>query len=211
VAQDSTIPAQPDEAPAEADTPEQTPSGTDANTPKSPAPADWEARYKAAQAEMTRKSQALAEAERRLAEAESYEESDDEDEDEPVQRTRRVSRTSQREAQLEAELQETQWVIARSIYPEDVIDAYAAAADLLEAAETPADYVGVFEAYHQRRSQGMDPEQAAASSRTPVQTSRIEAPRTEPDLTSLNNQAAEARKKGDLTGWVGALLRQQSD
>lgn len=205
MAQDSTIPAQPDEEPAEADTPEQTDSGTDANTPAPPASADWEARYKAAQAEMTRKAQALAAAERRLAEMQS---DDDGDEDEPAQRSRKASRTSQREAELEAQLQESQWVIARSIYPEDVIDAYSAAADLLESATTPADYVGVFEAYHLRRSQGMTPQQASAPARKSSQPSRVEAPRTEPDLTGLSNQAAEARKKGDLAGWVGALLRQ---
>jgi hypothetical protein len=67
--------------------------------------------------------------------------------------------------------------------------------------------VGAFETYHQNRSRGASPQQAAAAARQPTPSPRVDAPRTEPDLTGLNNKAAEAAKKHDLAGWAGALLR----
>lgn len=199
------------DAPATADTQEAPAPDTAANTQQSQQPNDWEARYKALQAEATRKAQALAAKERELAELQALaDEEPDEDEDgQPVRRSTRA-RTSQREAELEAQLQQAEWTIARSIYPDAVIDAYEAAATLLEQAETAADYVGAFEAYHLARSQGATPQQAAESFGGPPPAAvmpRADSNRSDaPVLPEIEQKLREAEKRKDLQGWVGAQL-----
>lgn len=202
------------DAPAEADTQEAAAPDTAANTQQSQQPIDWQARYKALQAEATRKAQALAAREQELAELRSgaYEEPDENEDGEPVQRTRKVSRTSQREVELTEALEEAEWTIARAIYPDEVIDAYGAAATLLEQASTAADYVAAFEAYHLARSQGATPEQAAAASGgTPPPAAVM--PRTDsnrsdaPALPEIEQEIREAERKKDLAGFVAAKFK----
>lgn len=202
------------DAPAEADTQEADAPDTATNTQQSQQPIDWQARYKALQADATRKAQALAAKEAELAELQSYaDEEPDEDEDgEPVQRTRRVSRTSQREAELEAQLQEAEWTIARAIYPDPVIDAYETAATLLEQAQTASDYVAAFEAYHLSRSGGSTPQEAMASSDGAPPPAAV-MPRADsnrsdaPVLPEIEQQLREAERKKDLTGFVSAMRK----
>lgn len=202
------------DAPAEADTQEVPAQDTAANTQQSQQPIDWQARYRALQAEATRKAQALAAREAELAELRSYaeEEPDEDEEGQPVQRTRRAGRTNQREAELAEALEEAEWTIARSIYPDEVIDAYATAATLLEQASTAADYVAAFEAYHLSRAQGATPQQAAAAfdgNPPPAAVMpRADSNRSDaPVLPELENQLREAERKKDLGGWVAAMRR----
>jgi hypothetical protein len=199
------------DAPATADTQEAPAPDTAANTQQSQQPIDWETRYKALQAEATRKAQALAAREQELAELRSYanEEPAEDEDGQPVRRPQRA-RTSEREAALEAQLQEAEWTIARSIYPDQVIDAYEAAATLLEQAETAADYVGAFEAYHLARSQGATPQQAAAAFDNPPPAAvmpRADSNRSDaPVLPEIEQKLREAEKRKDLQGWVSAQL-----
>lgn len=204
----TTLPAA--DAPVTPDT--QAPLGTDtaANTQQSPQPIDWQARYRALQAEFTAKAQAVAsrdaELEKLRAQADAGD--DETDEDAPAQR-RKASRASEREAALAAALEEAEWTIARSIYPDEVIDAYASAAGLLERAQTAADYVGAFEAYHQARNRGATPQQAAEAAPTPAVPPIADSNRSDaPVLPEIENQLREAAQKRDLTSWVGAKLKQ---
>lgn len=214
MAEDSTTTQLDAAAPAEADQPASAEQDTGANTQQSQQPNEWEARFRAYQASTTAKLQRLAELEDRLAayEADLASEPDDEDE-EAAPRTRRAPRSSEREAELAARLEEAEWTIARSIYPDEVIDAYSVAADLLERAQTASDYVGAFEAYHLARSQGATPQQAAAAAAEPAPPPAAVMPRSDtnrsdaPVLPEIENQLREAEKRRDLTGWAGAMLR----
>lgn len=212
MAKDSTATQPADEAPAGADTQEPAAPDTAANTQQSPQPIDWQARYKALQADNTRKAQALAQREQELAELRALADEAEEDEDgEPVQRTRKVGRTSQREAELAAQLQEAEWTIARSIYDDAVIDAYETAATLLEQAQTASDYVAAFEAYHLARSQGSTPQQAAQAAAAGSPPPAAVMPRSDsnrsdaPVLPEIENKLREAQAKRDLTGFVAAM------
>ncbi len=191
------------EAPAQTDT-ATSPGDTAQNTQASP-PVDWQARYQALQADHTRKSMELA-ALKRVAEE------PDEDEDEEAEaQPRRRGRNWQAEAEAAAAaLEQANYVIAQSVYGEQVMDAFGTFADLWNVAETTADQVGALEAYHQRRMAGMTPAQAAPSA--PAAPSREQAvqPRVDSNRSDLlPDEVAieEAKRKRDITGYIGSLFR----
>ena len=194
------------EVPASTDTTAAPQGETAQSTPASPQ--DWERRYKAAQAELTRQAQARAKAERELSELQAAADEPDEDEQEATPR-KRASRSSADAELWQQRALEAEWVNAQSIYGEDIIGAYTAAAELLDRAQTPADYVGAFEAYHQARLEGATPAAAAQRTSPPAQaqavlpradSNRSDAP---PDLTK---QIEEAKRSGDLMAFVKAKL-----
>lgn len=207
MAEDSTAPETAAEAPASADTQTDAAPETDANTRQSQQTTNWEVRYKAAQAELTRKSQALAQKDAELAQLMSSEDEMDEDEDAPVP-ARKVGRKSEREVALEEALLARDWQIAQSIYEPEVIEAYTVFATMFNVAQTPADYISAAEAYHQNRLKGATPQQAAAA---PAPSSSV-MPRTDsnrsdaPSLPEVEQKLREAEKKKDLMGWVSAKL-----
>ncbi|MCU0250221.1 MAG: hypothetical protein MUE61_08440 [Vicinamibacterales bacterium] len=208
MAEDSAATLATAEAPAQADTPEAAPQDTAQNTPQSPQPkVTWEDRYKASQAELTRKSMALAEKERLLAELMS--EPDEENEEAPA--PRKGTRRSEREVELERALVERDWQIAETIYPPEVIGAYVAFAEMFNAAQKPADFIAAAEVYYQRRIAGESPQQAAASPAAPPPSAvlpRADSNRSDaPALPEIEQQLREAEKKRDLGSWVGAKLR----
>jgi hypothetical protein len=209
VAEDSTTTQPEADAPAEADTPTPPALDTDANTQQSPKPTDWEARYKAIQAENTRKSQALIAKEKEIADLRLAREEDDEEEEEEPTRARKSSRRSAEIADYEERLAEAEWTIARAIYDEPTITAYASAATLLDQAKTASDHVAAFEAYHQARLGGATPEEATPRGAPPpaaVQP-RADSNRSDaPVLPEIEQKLREAEKKRDLGSWVSAKL-----
>ena len=191
-------------APAPTDT--ATPaSDTAQNTQASP-PVDWQARYRALEADHTRKSTELAALKRA---ADVPDEDEDEEQEPPIQPRKRGRNLA---AELEAERarrENAEWVIASSVYGQEVIEAYSASADLLSAAETAADYVAAFEAYHQRRSAGMTPAQAAAPvpaapAREQAVTPRVDS--NQSDLLPDEVAIAEAKRTKDMPGYIRRLF-----
>jgi hypothetical protein len=206
VTTDSTATAPAEEiAPATADT--ATPADDTAKNTQASPPVDWQNRYKAAQAELTRTKQEYA-ALRRAAEEVEYED-EDEEAAEPAPPQRRGRNLA---AELEAERakrEAAEWTVAESVYGEEIIGAYNVAADILNAAETAADYVAAFEAYHERRLAGLAPAQAAAPppaapSREAAVTPRVDSNRV--DLLPVELATEEAKRTKDMSGYVRRLF-----
>jgi hypothetical protein len=211
VAQDSTPTQAAPDAPATADTQTAATPDTGANTQQSPQPTDWESRYKASQAELTRKSQALIARERELTELQRAGDGSEEEGDEPPARSRTSTRQSEALAKAEERLAEAEWTIARAIYPEQAIDAYVAASTLLDHAETASDHVAAFEAYHQARLGGATPAAAAPSGAPPPAAiaPRADSNRSDaPVLPDVEAQLREAKEKHDLSSGIRAILGQ---
>ncbi len=197
----ATAPAE-ELAPAQADTAAPA-DDTAQNTQASP-PVDWQARYKAAQAELTRTKQEYASL-RKAAEAEVYEDEDEEQDEEPVQPRKRGRNIT---AELEAERarrESAEWTVAESVFGGEVIEAYNLAADMLNAADTAADYVSAFEVYHQKRLAGMQPEQAAPSAPAAPAREQAVAPRVDSNRTDLlptELEIEEATRAHDSAGYI---------
>ena len=160
---------------------------------------DWKERYQELQSAKDRK---IAELQAKLAggpsqdDDEEDEGADDEDDDEPAE-----SRGGDR-------LEEQNWALAETVFGSDAIKAYGKSATLLERAQTPADFVGAFEAYHQARLRGAAKpkrqQQAQASEPSqPVDANRSDAaPRND-----LDRQAEEALARGDSRSWLTAQVK----
>ena len=192
--------------PSEGNPPAATPVPAEV-TPPSPAPSvDWESRYKAQQAELTRQQMARAAAERER-DALKMRQSEPEDEDEAPTAARPARRTPDRDSEWQRRALEAEWQIARSVHGEDVIAAYGTASELLKSASTPADYVNAFEAYHLARSRGMTHQEAVAEA-TPPAPVVVDSNRTDaPHPSEVDEKLREAAEKKDLAGWISARLR----
>lgn len=174
------------------------------NTPSAqPAVDGTDTRYRALQAEFTRKAQALAEAERQLAELSAPEEPESDDEQAPP--ARKGGRKSQREIELEQALAARDWQIAESIFEPAVIEAYRPFETMWTAATTPADYLNALEAYHQARLAGIQPAPPATPSAPVAAAPLVDSNRQAP-ATELQDKAREAKEKGNLRGWLDAKL-----
>lgn len=95
-------------------------------------------------------------------------------------------------------------LLAAELYGEDVVNAAQAVWPLLESAQTTADFMALFEAYHEKRSAGATATEAAAAagttngaqSRQDALAPRVDTNRSDgsPDSSRLE----EARKSGRL-------------
>jgi hypothetical protein len=189
-----------------AGTPAAATPGTVEATPQAPA-IDWKARYESLQPEFTRKSQALAAAEKERDALRSAPAPDEDDESPtPAKPARRPSESNQ---EWQKRALAAEWQIAQSVYGEDVITAYSAAQELLTRATTPADFVTAFEAFHQARSKAATP-QAAPATPAPVAAPVVDSNRQDaPASAELGQVVREAVEKRDLLGGVKALLGQR--
>jgi len=195
-----------DEETSDEDTSEDEADADDEETPDdAEQPDDWKARYAEQQKVLSRQGAELAiwrrgdapeGRDRAAAEPEGGDEADD----------------SGYVATLEAD----SWRAAEATYGEGAIDAYTAAYEIFERAQTPADYIAAFEAYHEIRSNGGTPEDAAAGAagegkkrtRAEATQPRVDLNQSDagPDLNA-DKAVAEARKSGDLKGFVAASVR----
>jgi hypothetical protein len=98
------------------------------------------------------------------------------------------------------------------VYGGDAIEAYRAAADLLERAVTPADYLAAFEAYHSIRSgEGAAPDATSDKpTRAAATTPRVDANRSDlgpdPDLQEKLSEARKGKSLADFTNAATAAL-----
>ena len=160
--------------------------------------ADWESRYKELQKRATR-----AERERDLLRQQATTTSDEDEEDEEVAEPKPATRSKTNDR-----VQRDLWNLAEQLYGENAVEAYGRAQRLVERAETPADFIAAFEAYHEARLKGSAPAAAAqAQGEQPTQR-RIESnrPDASPDLTQLDQKAEAAKGRGDLRGFLAAQL-----
>lgn len=100
------------------------------------------------------------------------------------------------------------WRLAETIYGEDAVQAFGKAQTVLDKAETPADVIAAFEAYHQMRSGAAQQGARQEEQGSPQQQPRIESNR--PDVspqTSTNREIEAAAAKGDLRGYLAASIR----
>jgi len=197
-----TAPAPPEGTPVVA-----TPVPAEA-TPPSPAPTvDWETRYKAAQAELTRQQQARAAAERERDALKFSQAEPDDDSDAPTP-ARPARRNSEAAVEWQKRALAAEWQNARSVFGEEIIADYARSAELLGSAATPADYVNAFEVYHQARSKGMTHQQAVAEAAPPPPSPVVDSNRSDgPLLAEVDQKLREAKAANDLMGWIAAKYR----
>ena len=149
--EDSGVPPTDQPAP-EMDTPAPE-SDTAQNTP--PAPTDnLDSRYKALQAEFTRKSQAAAKAEAKAAELEArlaqQATTGTPETPETAQRTSELTR-------LREQLAESEWARANGVYGPEVATAYEAFQQQLASDQTPLGWLTALESYHETRSHKAPP------------------------------------------------------
>ncbi|MCJ7678783.1 MAG: hypothetical protein MUO35_13800 [Anaerolineales bacterium] len=176
-------------------------------TPPSPAPTvDWENRYKAAQAELTRQQMARAQAERERDALKFDRPEPDDDSDAPTP-ARPAKRNSEAAVEWQKRALAAEWQNARSVFGEEIVDTYAVSAGLLGSASTPADYVNAFEVYHQARSKGMTHQQAVAEAAPPPPAPVVDSNRSDgPLLAEVDQKLREAAAANDLRGWLKAKL-----
>jgi len=200
----------PETAPApEVGTPDAaTPTAAEATHPSPTPTVDWENRYKAAQAELTRQQMARAAAERERDALRMQQQVEPEDEDEGIPTPARPARrTPDQTSEWQKRALEAEWQIARSVHGEDVIAAYSGASELLKSATTPADYVNAFESYHMARSKGMTHQEAVAQSTPAPEPVRVDSNRSDAPPLPDDEKLREAAEKKDMTGWIAARLR----
>jgi hypothetical protein len=111
-------------------------------------------------------------------------------------------------------LEQDSWRAAEALYGESAIEAYSAAYPLYERAQTPADYIAAFEAYHEVRSQGGTPADAAAAAgngtrrtRAEAVQPRVDANRSDAGPDQIDKAVEEARKGTDLGAFVHAATQ----
>jgi len=167
---------------------------------------DWENRYKAAQAELTRQQMARAAAER---ERDALKLERTEPDDDPETPTRPAARNSEAALEWQKRALAAEWQNARSVFGEEIITAYGTSSELLRSAATPSDYVNAFEVYHQARSKGMTHQQAVAEATPPPPAPSVDSNRSDaPASAELVQAVREAVEKKDLLGGIKTLLRQ---
>lgn len=160
---------------------------------------DWESQYKELQKRATK-----AERERDILRQQATDTSD-EDEEEPAEEvTEQKPRTRPNNDRVQRDL----WNLAEQLYGENAVEAYGRAQRLVERAETPADFIAAFEAYHEARLKGSTPAAAAQAQGEQPPQRRIESnrPDASPDLNQLDQKAEAAKGRGDLRGFLAAQL-----
>ena len=163
---------------------------------------DWETRYKELQKRATK-----AERERDLLRQQATP-APDEDEEEPEDEAEPAP-TAKASPAANSRVQRDLWNLAEQLYGSDAVEAYGHAQRLVSRAETPADYIAAFEAYHERRLAGATPKAAAAPAQgeqAPQRRIESNRPDASPDLTELDRQAEAAAAKGDLRGVLAARI-----
>lgn len=172
-----------------ADTPEPTSLDTGTATPASPT-VDWEKRYKAQQAELTRAQQALATA-RSQPTAPEGDPSDD----------------------WKQKWEQSEWARVEAVHGAEVVGAYDSFYRVFSTDATPMGTISALESYHQARMSGQQPAAAAAASPAPQPGTapRVDNNRSDasPD-TDLDQTIEGAKAKGDLQGFLRAALRRPS-
>jgi hypothetical protein len=106
-------------------------------------------------------------------------------------------------------LEADSWTLAEQVYGGDAIEAYRTAADLLEKAVTPADYMAAFEAYHQIRTEGPAAEPASDKpTRAQATAPKVDANRSDlgPD-PDIEQKLSEARKGKSLVDFANAATQ----
>lgn len=199
------------EEPQDEDTPEGESDEQATETPQASAAVDWEARYKELEKVHGRQAHELG----ILRRGEPAEEpDDDEDDDEAEAAPEPPSREGP--DRYVSRLESESWEFARQQYGDEAVDAYTAAYRVLRRAETPADHIAAFEAYHDVRSKGGTSAEAADAATTTKKPTRQQAvePQVDlnrsdasPDLDDLEHQFAEATAKGDLGSFVRATTK----
>lgn len=115
--------------------------------------------------------------------------------------------------EYQSRLEDEAWTLAETVYGVDAIEAYAAAAQLIEQAVTPADHLAAFEAYHQIRSGEAPAEGDGADDAKPTRrqalTPKVDANRSDlgPDIQAADKQLEDARKGTDLGAFVSAATK----
>ena len=179
-----------DEAPDPTEDTQDAAAETGAEAQVQPEP-DQAARLKAQEATITRQAQELALFRKGQAPAG----------DVPEQET---SGDDQYQTGLEAD----SWTLAEQVYGSDAIEAYRAAAELVERAVTPADYMAAFEAYHAIRSgESVAPVNGSGRpTKAEAVTPRVDTNRSDlsPDLQEADTKLTEARKGTSLADFTSA-------
>jgi len=177
-------------------------------TPPSPAPTvDWEARFKASQAELTRQqmARAAAEHERDALKLDRSEPDDDSDGPTPA---RSVRRTSEAAVEWQKRALAAEWQIAESVHGPARMAAFRKQEELRASATTPADHVNASVVFAQELAKAEAPQPTVAVAAPPPVSPVVDSNRSDgPLLTEVDQKLREAAATNDLTGWIAAKLR----
>lgn len=212
------MPEEPAAAPAEeqepvADTPDPEAKEPAEETPQATAQIDWKQRHddlkQNSQRAISKQGLELAllrKGQTPEAEPEADAESD-EDSDEPVAAAAAVTSSERFESDS--------WRLVEQLYGSEAVDAYEAGYRILRVAETPADHVAAFEAYHEVRMGGGkapadEKAPAAAKGRTKAEAVQPRVDTNQSDAgpdPSIDKTIEEAKGKGDLMGFARAAVK----
>jgi hypothetical protein len=167
----------------ELDPSEDTPDSEDEDTAAAdtPDPRDPEERLKDAQRKITQISQENA----RLRASDPVEAEPDEPTDE-----------------FSAKFESESWALAEAVYGPEAVEAYRAA-ERLGPPQTPADWVGTFEAYYNARS-GKVPAPAGTLKADALEPKETGLADLGPDLQKADKKLTEARKGSNLGDFAAA-------
>lgn len=156
---------------------------------------DWEKRYRDLQSFTTKRIEQLQS--QLMGGDEGDEDAEEEDDDEEPDDAGTASR-----------LEQQNWALAEQMFGGAAIKAYERAAKLMDRAQTPADYVAAFEAYHQARIGGTKKPNTRQQAQADEPSQPVDAnrPDTSP-RTDFDRQAEEARASGNSLAWFQAQVR----
>ena len=189
--------------PIEGTPPAATPVPAEA-TPPSPAPTvDWENRYRATQAELTRQQMARAQAERER-DALRMDQAEPDDEETPA---RRSPRNSEASVEWKRRAEAAEWQIAESVHGPAAMAAYRKAQELQASATTPSDVLTSYRVFAQELARSEAPAPPPPPAPAPVAPAAVDSNRSDgPLLTEVDQKLREAAAAKDLRGWLRASL-----
>jgi hypothetical protein len=173
-------------------------------TPQAPT-VDWENRYKAAQAELTRQQMARAAAERER-DALRMEQPEPDDPEAPVT-ARRAQRNSEAQVEWKKRAEAAEWQIAESVHGQAAMAAYRKYAELAASATTPSDVLTAHRVFAQELARAEAPQQPAPATPPTIVPSVVDSNRSDgPHLLEVEQKLREAAAAKDLRGWISAKL-----
>jgi hypothetical protein len=151
-------------------------------------------------------ARAAAERERDALKFERSTEPDDDSEPTPA---RPAKRNSEAAAEWQKRALAAEWQIAASVHGGEVMAAYQKAAELLNSAGSPSDYVNAFRVFHQELAKAEAQPPAAPEAPAPPPSAPVDSNRSDsPPLAEVDQKLREAAATGDLKGWLKARLSQ---
>lgn len=181
------------------------PQGDTAQNTQTAPTVDWQERYRNAQAEFTRKAQAAAAAQDRIADLErQLAEATQPATQDPTQTTSR-GREAEETRRLRAQLEQEQWARAEGIYGAEAIEALRAAEQIAATDPSPIGKLTAYEAYLAKRQVAPKAPPSTAPTRAQAVTPKVDSNQSEVSPDQIREAMDQARKRGGDAGMAEYL------